>query len=112
VGVLADLPYSFEAGWNANVVGKRGLSNDFTHKTLRLDTYALHDLHVAFRPTLPEHVEAALTFALRNLTGRKYSDFGTRNPTFVDPDGGPFVNAFNPAARRRWEIGFSLTVRR
>jgi iron complex outermembrane receptor protein len=113
VGLLARLPYDFEAGYNANIVGKRGLANDYTHESLRLDSYATHDFHFAYRPTFGEHVNAALTFAIRNIAGKEYSEFGARAETFPPPDFlSVFEDAFYPAPKRTWELGFVLTVRR
>jgi outer membrane receptor protein involved in Fe transport len=113
VGLLAQLPCEFEAGYNANIVGKRGFANDYTHESSDLDSYATHDFHFAYRPTLGEHVNAALTFAVRNITAEKYSEFGARAETFPPPDFLPvFENSFFPAPKRTWELGFVFTVRR
>lgn len=112
VGVQARLPCWVELAWNANIVGKRGLANDFTHQSLRLDTYASHDLYFDFRPPLGEHVEASLRFALYNFTGHKYSEFGavsTFHPITFEPG---IFDAFFPAATRSWLVGFALRVRR
>jgi iron complex outermembrane receptor protein len=113
VGLLAQLPYEMEAGYNANIVGKRFFSNDFKHESVRLDSYATHDFHLAYRPTFGEHVSAALTFAIRNITAEEYSEFGARAETFPPPDfSSVFEEAFYPAPKRTWEVGFMLTVRR
>jgi outer membrane receptor protein involved in Fe transport len=102
-----------EAGYNANIVGKRFFSNDFKHESVRLDSYATHDFHFAYRPTFGEHVSAALTFAIRNITAEEYSEFGARAETFPPPDfSSVFEEAFYPAPKRTWEVGFMLTVRR
>jgi outer membrane receptor protein involved in Fe transport len=111
VGLLVKLPYGFEAGYNANIVGKRGLSNDFTNKASRLDSYATHDMHIALRPKLGDRVEGAITFAVRNITAKEYSEFGA--VSFFDPDGNlGLFESFFPAPKRTWEAGFVLTVRR
>ena len=53
---------------------------------------------------LGKSVEGNLTFAVRNLTGEKHSEFGVSSGFAPD--------AFFPAATRSWEVGFMLTVRR
>ena len=114
-GLLVRLPYWIEVGYDANIVGKRGLSNDFEHKASRLDRYATHDVHIAFRPDLGDRVEGAINFAVRNFTAKEYSEFGA--VTFFGPAGdvpgpGGLFESFFPAAKRTWEVGFVLTVRR
>jgi outer membrane receptor protein involved in Fe transport len=104
VGISADLPFWLQVGWNANAVGKRRLSNDFMNTSRNLKKYAIHDLHLALRPPLGESIEGTLTFAVRNLTGEKHSEFGVQSSFAPD--------AFFPAATRSWEVGFVLTVRR
>jgi len=113
VGLLAQLPYGFEAGYNANIVGKRGLANDFTHEAVRLDSYATHDMHIALRPEFGDHVKGSISFAVRNLAGEEYSEFGAVS-AFGEGDPGPsgLFESFFPAAKRTWEVGLSLTVRR
>jgi hypothetical protein len=91
-------------------VGERILSNDFDRRLPKLDFYATLDLLMAWRPTFGEHLEGALTLALRNVTGEKYEDFGARFDLF---DPGPVPTSFfYPAARRTWEVGFMLTFRK
>ena len=89
-------------------MGERILSNDFDRQLPKLDSYATLDLLMAWRPTFGDHLEGALTFALRNVTGERYQDFGTRYDLFMS---GPTA-FFYPAARRTWEVGFMLTARR
>jgi iron complex outermembrane receptor protein len=115
VGLLVKLPYWLEAGYNANIVGKRGLSNDFTHKASRLDSYATHDMHIALRPKLGDRVEGSITFAVRNITAKEYSEFGAVSffgPVGEDPGPNGLFESFFPAPKRTWEVGFVLTVRR
>jgi outer membrane receptor protein involved in Fe transport len=111
-GAIVALPGFVEIGWNTNVVGSRWLANDFLHESKRLDAYASHDLFATFRPPLGERVEAALTFALRNVTAEEHADFGARAATTL-PDGSfGFADAFNPSARRSFEVGFLVRLRR
>ena len=67
--------------------------------------YATLDLLLAWRPKLGEHVAGALSFALRNATGEEYDDFAAKS-AFSERV------VFSPAARRTWEVGLQLTVRR
>jgi iron complex outermembrane receptor protein len=115
VGILFNLPYWFEAGYNANIVGKRYLSNDFTHQASRLDSYATHDMHIALRPKFSDHVEGSISLAVRNITAEKYSEFGAVTffgPAGEDPGPNGLFESFFPAPKRTWEVGFVLTVRR
>jgi outer membrane receptor protein involved in Fe transport len=113
VGLFARLPYWFEVGYNANIIGERLLSNDFAHESPRLDSYATHDMHIAFRPELGDHVDGSISFAIRNLSEEEYSEFGARSATFPPPLFEPvFAESFFPAPKRTWEVGFVLTVRR
>ncbi len=115
VGLLVQLPCWIEAGYNANIVGERGLSNDFTHEASRLDSYSTHDMHIAFRPELGDHVEGSISFAVRNITAKKYSEFGVVSffgPPGEDPGPNGLFESFFPAPKRTWEVGFVLTVRR
>ena len=107
-GFHAEFPYALELDANVNVVGARILANDFDHVLPSLDPYAVLDLLFAWRPTFGEHMEGALTLALRNVTGEEYDGFGARHeppPTFDVP-----TAFFYPAARRTWEVGIALTV--
>jgi outer membrane receptor protein involved in Fe transport len=115
VGILFNLPYWFEAGYNANIVGKRYLSNDFTNVASRLDSYATHDMHIALRPKFGDHVEGAISLAVRNITAEEYSEFGAVTffgPVGEDPDPNGLFESYFPAPKRTWEVGFVLTVRR
>jgi outer membrane receptor protein involved in Fe transport len=105
VGLFARLPYRFEFTANANVVDERIVSNDFLREVKKLDPYATLDLLLAYRPTFGEHVDGALTFAVRNVTGTKYDDFAVKS-AFGENVG------FYPAATRTWEVGLMLTLRR
>ena len=101
VGFYANFPYALEIDANLNVVGSRILANDFSEALPRLDPYAVLDLLFAWRPKFGEHLEAAFTVALRNATRDEYDGFG------AEFGGTAF---FNPAARRTWEAGITLTV--
>lgn len=102
IGVFAGLPHDLEFGATANIVGSRPFSNDFDRQLSKLDLYTTLDLHFGWRPQLSEHVSAGFTVAVRNVTGEKYADFGTRNP-FLAP-----AKFRYPATRRVWELAFVL----
>jgi outer membrane receptor protein involved in Fe transport len=105
LGVFARFPYDLELTANANFVGERIVSNDFDRQVDALDRYATLDLLFAWRPKFGEHVDGALTFALRNVNDERYADFAARS-SFP-----PYVAGFYPAAKRTWEVGLMLTVR-
>jgi iron complex outermembrane receptor protein len=109
VGLVAQLPYHIEIAGNANIVGQRILANDFDRQLSTLDPYGTFDLFLAWRPSLGEHVRAALSFALRNVTDEEYEDFGIRDDfvNFPTPEA-----RFYPAPTRSWEVGVQLTLRR
>jgi iron complex outermembrane receptor protein len=113
LGIVAKLPYDLEIGANGNIVGDRILANDFDRQLDELDLYGTMDLLFAWRPSFGEHLQTALTVALRNVTNEEYEDVGSRydlwNPdTFAyDPTG-----FFFPAAKFTWEVGLMFTVRR
>jgi outer membrane receptor protein involved in Fe transport len=106
-GLLTTLPYDLEFGVNANLVGERILASDFDRELPKLDAYATIDFLMAWRPKFGEHLEGALTLALRNVAGEEFDDFGARFNT-----GGEPTSYFYPAPKRTWEVGFMLTLRR
>jgi iron complex outermembrane receptor protein len=105
LGLFFQLPARVELAAQANLVGERRVSNDFLGAVDPLDFYATLDLLLAWRPKLGEHVAGALSVALRNATGEEYDDFAAKS-AFSERV------VFSPAARRTWEVGFQLTVRR
>lgn len=110
--VFPRLPFDLEFRANANFVDQRILANDFTQALAPLDPYAVLDLLLTWRPKLGEHVEAAISFAVRNANDEEFSDFGTRfdfNPVTFASEPTAF---FYPAATRTFEVGAMITVRR
>jgi iron complex outermembrane receptor protein len=104
-GVVASLPWWFEARAHAHFVGERILANDFGQAGGKLDPlpwYATLDLLLAWRPELSEHVSGALSFGLRNVNDEEFDDVGVRVGST------PY---FYPAPTRSWEVGVSITVR-
>ena len=106
LGLTVLAPCSLEFTAHATFVGKRIVANDFGQFGLRMEPlpwYATLDLLAAWRPTLGEHWGGALTFALRNVNGAEYDDFGAR---FGD------TRFLYPAVTRTWEVGFEVSFRR
>jgi len=112
LGVVATLPCALEFGATANLVGRRIRANDFDRQVAALDSYATLDLLLAWRPTFGEHLRAAFSVGLNNVTNEKYEGFGARDD--FDPDTGELEPTafFYPAARRTWEVGVAFEVRR
>jgi iron complex outermembrane receptor protein len=115
MGFVAQLPYWLELGWNLNYVGKRTLANDYTNDRERLGGHVHQDLLLAFRPPLGEwlglgdKLEGSLRFAVYNVAGERYADFGATATRF--DLGVPVVaDAVNPAAKRTWLLGLVLKV--
>jgi len=105
LGLVARLPYDVELTTQAFLVGERIVANDFDRQATELDSYATLDLLLAWRPTFGEHLEGALTLALRNVTAEGYHGLAARSisdPTRV---------GYYPAAKRTWDAGVMLTVR-
>lgn len=112
VGLFARLPQQIEFGASANLVGSRPLANDFDRELALLPAYATLDLLLAWRPAFGEHLSGALSFALRNATDEKYSDYAARYDQY-DPFPVLVPTKYrNPAAGRHWEVGFQITVSR
>ncbi len=111
-GVLVRLPWWTELGLNANYVGSRWAANDLTNEFQKLPKFATYDVLLAVRPPLTESLTLHVTFAVRNLFGREYSEFGGErtfargDPTLPGDDLG-----FFPSPERSYEVGLRVTVR-
>ena len=106
LGLVARLPYDLELTTHAIFVDERIVANDFDRLAAKLDPYATLDILLAWRPRFGEHLESALTLALRNVTASGYDGLAVRSisdPTRV---------GFYPAAKRTWEVGIMLSLRR
>jgi iron complex outermembrane receptor protein len=106
LGIVARFPYDIEVTAHAIIAGERIVANDFDRQAESLDPYATLDLLLAWRPTFGEHVEGALTMALRNVNTENYDGLAVRS--ISDPS----RVGFYPAAKLTWELGMMLTVRR
>jgi outer membrane receptor protein involved in Fe transport len=102
-GFYLFLPWRFEFGFNANVVGSRHVSNNFGDGVDSLGTYYTLDMSLGWRAPLGEHLEVALLFRVQNLTDQEYSEVAGA-PTF-----GPGPVGFNPAPGRSYEGGVTVS---
>jgi iron complex outermembrane recepter protein len=102
-GFYLFLPWHFEFGFNANVVGSRHVSNNFGDGVNSLPTYYTLDTTLAWRAPLTEHLDVGLLFRVKNLTDQHYSEVGGA-PTF-----GPGPVGFNPAPGINYEAGITVS---
>jgi|GEM_PF-773855 len=110
-GFVLKLPYDFDIGMNANIVGSRYLANDFANTLPQLPKFAVYDLVVGFRPmAFSERLGLQVTFAIRNLFNRQYSEFGARQ-TFVVPPPTPSDVGFYPSPQRYFVVGLTIRAR-
>jgi len=109
VGFVLKLPYDFDIGMNANIVGSRYLGNDFANSLPKLPKFAVYDLIAGYRPVaLGERLRLQLTFSIRNLFNRQYNELGFRE-SFVVPPVTPSDVGFYPSPQRYFVMG--LTIR-
>jgi outer membrane receptor protein involved in Fe transport len=106
LGFVARFAYDIELTLHALFADERIVGNDFDRQAPTLKPYATVDLQLAWRPTFGEHVQGALTLALRNVNAEEYDGLAVRSIS------DPTVVGFYPAAKRTWEVGFMLTLRR
>jgi len=104
LGFRLRLPFEVEAGMDVVLVGRRYGVNDFAHTFEMLDPYRRWDLHLAWRPSLGEHVELGFAFDVQNLLDREYSEWGGRR-TFRNEVG------FFPSPERHYVGTVSVTWR-
>ena len=102
-GFYLFLPWHFETGANANIVGPRHVANNFGNGVSSLPTYYTLDTTLAWRAPLGEHIDIALLFRIKNLTDQEYSEVAGA-PTF-----GPGPLGFNPAPGRNYEGGITVS---
>ena len=102
-GFYVFLPWFFEAGLNANIVGSRHTANGFGTGFSGLPTYYTLDLTVIWRRPLGPHLDMAVLFRIRNLTDQDYSEVAGA-PTF-----GPGPIGYNPAPGRNYEGGLTVS---
>ena len=102
-GVFVFLPWRFEIGANANIVGPRHVANSFGTSFSGLPTYYTLDATLTWRASLGEHVDVALLFRVKNLTDQDYEEVAGA-PTF-----GPGAVGLNPAPGRNYEGGVTVS---
>ncbi|HME72475.1 MAG TPA: TonB-dependent receptor [Myxococcota bacterium] len=110
-GFVLKLPYDFDIGMNANIVGSRYLANDFANSLPKLPKFAVYDLVAGFRPmAFSERLRLQVTFAIRNLFNRQYDEFGGRH-TFVPLQPTPNDVGFYPSPQRYFVVGVTIRAR-
>ena len=107
-GCIVFLPWHFELGANANLVGERHVANTFGTDVSGLASYYTLDLTATWRAPLGEHFELAVLFRVKNVTDQDYSEVATEPLRFGPGFGGGPVG-FNPAPGRNYEGGISVT---
>jgi iron complex outermembrane receptor protein len=109
-GFVVKLPYDFDIGMNANIVGSRYVANDFANSLPKLPKFAVYDLVAGFRPVLSDWLRIQVIFAIRNLFNRQYSEFGGRF-TFVTPPPTESDVGFYPSPQRYFVMGVTIRAR-
>jgi outer membrane receptor protein involved in Fe transport len=110
-GFTIKLPYDFDIGMNANIVGSRYVANDFANSLPKLPKFAVYDLVTGFRPiAFGDRLRLQVIFAIRNLFNRQYSEFGGRH-TFVTPPPTPSDIGYFPSPQRYYVIGVTIRAR-
>ena len=110
-GFVVKLPYDFDIGMNANIVGSRYAANDFANSLPKLPKFAVYDLVAGFRPmAFGEKLRLQVTFAIRNLFNRQYSEFGGRF-SFVPPPPTLSDVGFYPSPQRYFVMGVTIRAK-
>jgi iron complex outermembrane receptor protein len=111
VGFVLKLPYDFDIGMNANIVGSRYLGNDFANSLPKLPKFAVYDLILGFRPyAFSQRLHLQLVFAIRNLFNRQYTETGFRQ-SFVVPPVTPTDVGYYPSPQRYYVIGVTIRAK-
>ena len=110
VGCYVFLPWHFELGANANLVGQRHVANTFGTEVGGLPSYYTLDLTAIWRAPLSEHIELAVLFRVKNVTDQDYNEVATQPLSFGPGFGGGPVG-FNPAPGRNYEGGVTVSWR-
>ncbi|HTF36636.1 MAG TPA: TonB-dependent receptor [Myxococcota bacterium] len=112
VGFVLKLPYDFDIGMNANIVGSRYLANDFANSLPKLPKFAVYDLVAGFRPVaFGERLRLQVMFAIRNLFNRQYSEFGGRDSFVLTPPPTPSDVGFFPSPQRYFVMSVTIRAR-
>jgi iron complex outermembrane receptor protein len=110
-GFVVKLPYDFDIGMNANIVGSRYVANDFANSLSKLPKFAVYDLVAGFRPyAFSEKLRLQVTFAIKNLFNRQYNEFGGRF-SFVTPPPTESDVGFYPSPQRYFVMGVTIRAR-
>ena len=103
-GFFVFLPWYFEVGCNANVVGPRSFSNDLQRAFGALSTYYTLDTTILWRRPIGEHIDLAVLFRIKNLTDQHYEEFGAPSTSLY---GTPI--GLDPAPGRNYEGGLTVS---
>ncbi len=104
-------PYGLRAGLDAYWVGRRLLGNDLANQTQPLSPYARYDLVLRWHPDVPDLLPALpwggldLSFTIRNLFDRRYSEVGSLS------NFSPGVFGVFPAPGRGYFVTLALTAK-
>jgi len=104
-------PYGLRAGLDVYWVGRRLFGNDLANQVPALPAYARYDLVLRWHPDVPELLPALpwggldLSFTIRNLTDRRYSEVGSLSAF------SPGVVGVFPAAGRSYLVALRLTAK-
>ncbi|HKE12718.1 MAG TPA: TonB-dependent receptor [Myxococcota bacterium] len=110
-GFVVKLPYDFDIGMNANIVGSRYVANDFANSLPKLPKFAVYDLVAGFRPyAFSERLRLQVTFAIKNLFNRQYSEFAGRF-SFPTPPVTPSDIGFYPSPQRYFVMGVTIRAK-
>lgn len=104
LGTRIQLPFGFELGANANLVGSRFIANDLANELDKLPSFAVVDLRLGWRRTIYENVELMIDGTIHNVGDELYSEFAGRS--LFGPVG------FFPAPGRNYGLGFQIAVRK
>jgi len=112
VGFVLKLPYDFDIGMNANIVGSRYLANDFANSLPKLPKFAVYDLVMGYRPmAFGERLRLQMTFAIRNLFNRQYNEFGGRHSFIPTPPPTPSDIGYYPSPQRYFVVGVTIRAK-
>jgi iron complex outermembrane receptor protein len=112
LGALAAVPiglegFALELGVNANLVGSRIYANDLARQLSKLDPYQTVDLWLRLRRALGERLAATFSFAVYNVGGERYEDFGACRGCL---GAFPPEAVVNPAAGRTYLAAVALEL--
>jgi iron complex outermembrane receptor protein len=114
LGALAAFPLGLaalglELGVNANLVGSRIYANDLARQLSELAPYQTVDLWLRLRRAFGEGLGASVSFAVYNVGGERYEDFGACRACLSTPPPSPEA-VVNPAAGRTYLVAVEIEL--